>query len=101
MEKTFTPGINNVSCYLQNTVSILEMLIDKYFCDSFESVTNKDTLCVLSTNNFNNNTTGRAFEVVRTYGVVSDCIHVLQDRLEEAIRICEEIEGINLQLAHF
>jgi hypothetical protein len=89
--------IEDVETKLLVTVSLVEMLTDSYLKHNTEHVCTKTALDVLMKENFNGGMTGPTYTVVRTYGLISDCAVIIQDRLEDILVILREIVRRNLK----
>lgn len=89
-------SIGDLCCNLSSTASLLKILDEKYFIYPAESVRTDETFGALSKNEFNNGKTAPSHEVIRTYKLVSDCISIILERINEAVRMCEELEDAEL-----
>ena len=77
------PDCNDVYCHLSTTATLAEMLIEKCLRPNREAISNKEVLLILASDNFNNGVTGMAYEFVRCYGQITDCVRILEDRSKQ------------------
>ena len=91
MKHTAPLGIEDIGGKLRVTASLAEALIDNYLHLNAERVCNKAARDVLSEGSFNDSQTGYAYNVICTYGVISDCVRILWERITEAAQEIEEI----------
>ena len=82
-ENTFC--IEDVSCYLNTTGGLLELLIEKCLNKDKKSVTTRGALKDLISNHI------PTYNLVRDYGCIVDCVHILHDRIERATEMLESI----------
>ena len=82
--------IEAVSCYLNETNGLFEFLHDKCFTDCKEGVATTKALSVL------HGCHKPAYELLRNYGYICDCLTILQDRVQQAAAMLERITEARL-----
>ena len=74
-------GAEDIAVYLSSTASLLAVLEDKYYCHPVELI-EPDMYAIGGT---------RAYDVLRAYGWTSDIIRVVEDRINTAARLLDEL----------
>ena len=93
---TSTPDIENIACYLLTTATLAQILTDKYLQYNTQSVRTDAALGLLAGGRSNNGETGNAYDVIRSYGMISDTVVIIEERIREAARLLDELATISL-----
>ena len=80
--------IGDIAESIEVTRSLVEILLEKYMWHNADSICNKDTLKALRSG-FKNK---RAYDYIRDYSVIADCVRVIGERLELAAEALNAIE---------
>jgi len=71
--------------HLSITATLIETILESFMESSDDLVMSREALSALSANRFNDGATIKAFDFVRCYGKISDCITILDERIRIAI----------------
>ena len=83
--------IEDVSGYLNTTNGLFELLSQGILSKSRESVATRDALLDLFDNH------KPAYNLLRNYGHICDCLLILQDRVQQAVAMLERITEARLK----
>lgn len=77
--------IASVSCYLSVTANIATMLEDKFLRTNRDSIGKPEVYHALFDHK-------EAYNLIRDYGYIANCVHLLEERISEAVKMLDDLE---------